>query len=85
MDKKHGVLEQEIQGHKSQVDATLEAGSELVADKHFASKNITTKCDELKVEWKSLGDATTARRKILDLNLHVHQFFHDAAEVEGNI
>ena len=85
MDKKHGVLEQEIQGHKSQVDSTLAAGAQLLADKHFASKDIQAKCDDLKEDWKNLGDATAERRKLLDLNLDVHQFFHDATEVEGKL
>ena len=83
MDKKHGVLEQEIQGHQSQVDSTLAAGAQLLADKHFASADIEAKCDDLKADWKNLGEATAERRKLLDLNLDVHQFFHDAAEVEG--
>ena len=83
MDKKHCVLEQEILGHKSQVDSTLANGAQLVADKHFASNDINAKCDDLKAEWKALGDATKDRRKLIDLNLNVHQFFHDAAEVEG--
>ena len=83
MDKKHCVLEQEIQGHKSQVDSTLANGAQLVADKHFASDDIQAKCDDLKADWKALGEATADRRKLIDLNLNVHQFFHDAAEVEG--
>ena len=83
MEKKHGVLEQEIQGHKSQLDSTLAAGAQLLADKHFASAVIEAKCEDLKADWKNLGEATAERRKLLDLNLDVHQFFHDATEVEG--
>ena len=58
-------------------------GAQLVADKHFASDDIEAKCVDLKTEWKTLGDAAKERRKLIDLNLNVHQFFHDATEVEG--
>lgn len=51
------------------IDKTLNAGQQLIEQKHYASAPIKTKCKELEDSWKELLDCAAERKKKLELSL----------------
>ncbi|XP_067682927.1 spectrin beta chain, non-erythrocytic 5-like isoform X3 [Haliotis asinina] len=81
--KKHQDLDREIQGHQPSVDKVLSTGDKLIDDKHFASKPIRDKCQELQVSWDDLLKKSKNRKKNLDISLQTQKYLSEVAEVEA--
>ena len=61
------------------------SGEELVANRHYARKDIKLRCDSLYDKWKKLRDLAAARKTRLDDAYESHQviFLHFSYSFSG--
>lgn len=52
MIKKHQALQAELNGHEPRIDEVCHEGDSMIEDKHFASKEIQDRIDDLKSRWQ---------------------------------
>lgn len=50
--KKHQALQAELNGHEPRIDEVCHEGESMIEDKHFASKDIQERIDDLKSRWE---------------------------------
>ena len=81
--KKNQKLEREIDGHEPHIEKTLSIGEALIAQDHYANKEITKKCSELVEKWQQLKSLIQERKKKLDSSLKIQLLLSEANEVEA--
>ena len=62
-----------VQGHQPNIEKVLTRGDGLINDKHFASKAIKDKCQELQLSWDDLLKKVKLRKKNLDISLQTQK------------
>lgn len=63
----------ELQGHQPVIDKVLSTSDKLISEKHFASKSIKDKGQQLQVAWDDLSDKSKRRKKQLDMSLQAQK------------
>ncbi|XP_071162084.1 spectrin beta chain-like isoform X8 [Mytilus edulis] len=81
--KKHQKLELEISGHSPSCEKVLQTGNQLIDQKHFNSKAIKDKCQELQLSWDDLLSKSKIRKKNLDMSVQVQKVLSEVAELEN--
>ena len=66
-------LDREIQGHQPTIERVLGTGERLLNEKHFNSKGIKDKCQELQISWDDLLKKSKNRKKNLDISLQTQK------------
>ncbi|XP_061631327.1 spectrin beta chain, non-erythrocytic 5 isoform X2 [Phyllopteryx taeniolatus] len=78
---KHQVLVQEISSRAPLVQAVLEAGHSLVRGRHFASRDIQGRVDQLKQLHGDLKTDAEAKGKLLQHAISIHAFLAEVCEL----
>ncbi|KAK7105089.1 spectrin beta chain, non-erythrocytic 5-like isoform X3 [Littorina saxatilis] len=81
--KKHQDLDREILGHQPTMEKVLATGDRLLNEKHFNSKPIKDKSQELQISWDDLLKKSKNRKKNLDISLQTQKYLSEVAEVEA--
>lgn len=81
--KKHQAVLAEINNHESRMSVVVEAGKQMLEDKHFASDEIRNRVGALFEHWNNLKERALQRKQDLDDSLQAHQYFADANEAES--
>ena len=64
--QKHLAFESELAANKGRVSAVTSEGEALVTEKHFASKEIQERLDELEAEWELLQETSKLKKNRLN-------------------
>ncbi|XP_062379447.1 spectrin beta chain, non-erythrocytic 5 [Sardina pilchardus] len=80
--KKHQVLKQEITSRTPLVQAVQEAGQNLVRGRHFASRDVNERLDELKDLFETLKKESEARGLLLQEAFKIQTFLSELSELE---
>ncbi|KAK3092932.1 hypothetical protein FSP39_009051 [Pinctada imbricata] len=81
--KKHQKLQIEMSGHQPIVEKVVGTGEKLMDQKHFNSKQIKDKCQELQLSWDDLLSKSKVRKKNLDISVQVQRYLNDVEELEN--
>ncbi|XP_030641786.1 spectrin beta chain, non-erythrocytic 5 [Chanos chanos] len=82
MVKNHKVVMEEITSRTPLVQAVLEAGKNLVRGRHFASREISERLDELKKVFEDLKKESENRGQLLQEALKIQMFLSEISELE---
>eukprot|EP00117_Sycon_ciliatum_P010415 scpid4432/ scgid12327/ Spectrin alpha chain, brain; Alpha-II spectrin; Fodrin alpha chain; Spectrin, non-erythroid alpha chain len=82
LQKKHVLLESDIQAHKDRIDAVDQQAEKFIADNHFDADAIKAKRDALTARYAALQSPMAKRHAVLDDSLRLHQFFRDIEDEE---
>ena len=66
-------LELIISGHGPFMEKVLHTGNQLIDQKHFNSKAIKDKSQELQLSWEDLLSKSKIRKKNLDMSVQVQK------------
>ncbi|XP_076156260.1 spectrin beta chain, non-erythrocytic 5 [Alosa pseudoharengus] len=80
--KKHQVLMQEIMSRTPLVQAVQEAGQNLVRGRHFASRDVNERLDELKSLFEALKKESEGRGLLLQEAFKIQTFLSELSELE---
>jgi spectrin beta len=83
LQQKHQSVENELTGHKTHFQSTIEDGNALRSTGHYASKAIGTKVTTLQDKWKKLNELAATRRARLEEAVQIQQYYADANESES--
>nr|WAW84869.1 spectrin alpha chain [Halisarca dujardinii] len=83
LQKKHQVLENELNSHNEKIKKLLGQGERLSLEDKYAQPEIESRCHELQDSWKGLRGLAAARKQKLEDSLAYHQFKVDADEEES--
>ena len=81
--KKHQKLELIISGHGPFMEKVLHTGNQLIDQKHFNSKAIKDKSQELQLSWEDLLSKSKIRKKNLDMSVQIQKYLSEVAELEN--
>lgn len=71
-------LDLEIHGHQPIVEKVVSTGEKLIDQKHYNSKQIKDKCQELQVSWDDLLNKSKIRKKNLDLSVQIQKVWRSS-------
>ena len=66
-------MENELTGHKTHFQSTIEDGNDLRSSGHYAAKAIGTKITGLQDKWKKLNELAATRRARLEEAVQIQQ------------
>ena len=66
-------MENELTGHKTHFQSTIEDGNDLRSSGHYAAKAIGTKIAGLQDKWKKLNELAATRRARLEEAVQIQQ------------
>ncbi|KAJ8346496.1 hypothetical protein SKAU_G00278970 [Synaphobranchus kaupii] len=80
--QKHQAFEAELSANQSRIDALQKSGQELKDRKHYASAEVSTRMDEVALQWKKLLEATELKGiKLREANQQ-QQFNRNVEDIE---
>lgn len=66
LQQKHKALQDEMKARRIKSDQLCDAGQQLITDRHPKHKEISTRIESLKKEWKNLQEFVDLRKKQLE-------------------
>lgn len=83
LQKKHALMETEVDSHKDRVDGVRIAADQFVQSGHFDADNITSKQAGLMNRYSNLSNPMNKRKQRLMESLAVQQLFRDVEDEEA--
>ncbi|KAL3315949.1 Spectrin alpha chain, non-erythrocytic 1 [Cichlidogyrus casuarinus] len=82
MQKKHNLLESDIQAHKDRVDTFRQQSERFTSEGHYDAPTIASRYQHLKERYDALMEPMRKRRSKLADSYKLHQFFRDIEDEE---